>query len=328
MLLVGEGNVGKTSLSAALRDDEFIEGRPFTHGINIQSMVLRQPDASEDTTIRLWDFGGQEVHRITHQFFFSQRALYVVVWKPREGQEQNEVEAWLRRIRLRVGSAAQVLIVATHCADEKYPDLDYPQLQRQFQKYWLAISRLIIGAAMALGKCGKPSRDKQRDFRRWARRSACDGLQSGMRSWNSPALSPRFLSMLSLTCVAAIKLAMRNRAPWRGICMSLARSSIMARMRGCRIFVVLNPEWLTTAISYVLRDDPTREAGGILDHTRLRYIWQSEAGYPVRYHRYFLRLMEKFDISYRLEDEQRSLIAQLVPYPQAGPAVGFAYSLD
>ena len=54
-------------------------------------------------TVRAWDFGGQEVYRITHQFFFSQRALYLVVWKPREGQEQNEVEGWLRRIRLRVG---------------------------------------------------------------------------------------------------------------------------------------------------------------------------------------------------------------------------------
>ena len=37
-------------------------------------------------------------------------------------------------------------------------------------------------------------------------------------------------------------------------------------------------------------------------------------GYEPRYHPYFLRLMEKFDISYRIEgDETRSLVAQLVP---------------
>jgi internalin A len=103
VLLVGEGNVGKTSLSAALRGEAFVEGRPFTHGIEVKPVVLAHPDATGDITIRLWDFGGQEVYRVTHQFFFSQRALYIVVWKPREGQEQNEVEGWLRRIRLRVG---------------------------------------------------------------------------------------------------------------------------------------------------------------------------------------------------------------------------------
>jgi internalin A len=65
----------------------------------------------------------------------------------------------------------------------------------------------------------------------------------------------------------------------------------------------------------VLDDKATRRAGGVLDHARLRDIWHDgEKGYPARYHPYFLRLMEKFDISYRLEDEPASLVAQLVPY--------------
>jgi internalin A len=84
---------------------------------------------------------------------------------------------------------------------------------------------------------------------------------------------------------------------------------------GLRDIVVLNPEWLTKAISYVLEDDATRQSAGILEHRRLRQVWHDRAdGYEPRYHPYFLRLMEKFDISYRIEgDETRSLVAQLVP---------------
>ena len=82
-------------------------------------------------TVRGWDFGGQEVYRITHQFFFTRRALYVVAWNARQGQEQDEVEGWLRRIRLRVGRDARALLVATHCA-ERRPELDYPHLERTF----------------------------------------------------------------------------------------------------------------------------------------------------------------------------------------------------
>ena len=94
---------------------------------------------------------------------------------------------------------------------------------------------------------------------------------------------------------------------------------------GLRDIVVLNPEWLTKAISYVLEDEATRQAEGILDHARLRQIWGDRAGYESRYYPYFLRLMEKFDISYRIEgDETRSLVAQLVPLQRPSLALQHA----
>jgi GTPase SAR1 family protein len=316
VLLVGEGNVGKTSLSAALRDDAFIEGRPFTHGINIETLLLPHPGTRQRMTIRLWDFGGQEVYRITHQFFFSQRALYVIVWKPREGQEQNEVEGWLRRIRLRVGSVAQVLIVATHCADEKYPDLDYPQLQRQFPEMLVGnfavdnrtghgIAKLRKAIAKHVAKLPQMG---QKISSRWI------AVQNEIRELadSGPQISfDDFLDRCRLHDISDEESGTLARYMHE-----LGQIVYYGDDEGLQDFVVLNPEWLTTAISYVLRDDPTRESGGILDHTRLRLIWHGSTGYPARYHRYFLRLMEKFDISYRLEDEQRSLIAQLVPYPR------------
>jgi internalin A len=61
---------------------------------------------------------------------------------------------------------------------------------------------------------------------------------------------------------------------------------------------------------------------GVLEHRRLRQIWYDHgiAGrerYDPRLHPFFLRLMEKFDVSYRLEDvPDSSLVAQLVPEVQ------------
>ena len=130
LLVVGEGNVGKTSLVAAFRGTSFVNDRPTTHGIQISPLILQHPNLDLDMTLRAWDFGGQEVYRVSHQFFFTRRALYLVVWNPREGQEQDEVEGWLRRrIRLRVGRNAHILLAATHCED-RLPELDYPQLRR------------------------------------------------------------------------------------------------------------------------------------------------------------------------------------------------------
>jgi internalin A len=94
---------------------------------------------------------------------------------------------------------------------------------------------------------------------------------------------------------------------------------------GLRDIVVLDPEWLTRAISRILEDVSTKQADGVLDHARLREIWDYQ-GYSALDGRYFLRLMEEFDISYRLDD-MHSLVAQLVPFDrpplpwQAGSAL-------
>ena len=83
---------------------------------------------------------------------------------------------------------------------------------------------------------------------------------------------------------------------------------------GLRNIVVLNPEWLTKAISHVLEDDATRKAGGILDHARLRQIWNDHAVGIVS----LSPLLPPVDgeVRYLLPDrgdETRSLVAQLVP---------------
>jgi Leucine-rich repeat (LRR) protein/GTPase SAR1 family protein len=316
VLLVGEGNVGKTSLSAALRGDAFVERRSFTHGIEIRPLVLPHPGQGVDMTVRLWDFGGQEVYRVTHQFFFSPRGLYLIVWNPREGQEQNDVEGWLRRIRLRAEQDARALVVATHCPDDQRPDLDYPRLQQLFPQ-------LLAGHFDVDNETGHGIGQLQKAI-------AC---QAALLPQMGQLISARWIAVRQEVADLARSEPQISFEAFTAICQQHGVdgeevSTLAALMHDAgqiiyygegdslRDFVVLNPEWLTKAISYVLRDNPTRIAAGELDHARLKEIWQDRQdgpGYSSRYHRYFLRLMEKFDISYRLE-EHRSLVAQLVPY--------------
>ena len=99
----------------------------------------------------------------------------------------------------------------------------------------------------------------------------------------------------------------------------LGRIIYYSEYEGLEKLVVLKPEWLTRAISFVLEDDVTAQDKGILQHERLKAIWNDPKRtkadrYPAKLHPYFLRLMEKFDISYRYEDRQESLVGQMVPY--------------
>jgi internalin A len=317
VMLVGEGNVGKTSLVAALHDEEFVSNRDTTHGIEIRSLSLRHPTRLLHMTLRTWDFGGQEVYRITHQFFFSKRALYLLVWSAREGQEQDEVEGWLSRIRLRVAGEASTIIIATHCS-ERNAEIDMSRLQQLYPGFIAGMheidNRTALGIAqlrqkIALEAARLPQMG-QLISPRWI--ATRDDLER--RAGTTPQIS---FSAFNEIC-RQHGVADREVRTLAELLHDLGQIIYYGDDEGLRDIVVLDPEWLTRAISYVLEDKLTREAAGMLDHRRLSSIWSRALGgtaYPAQYHRYFLRLMEKFDVSYRMADnEQASLVAQLVPH--------------
>ncbi|WP_175471885.1 COR domain-containing protein [Geodermatophilus telluris] len=313
LLLVGEGEVGKSSLLARMRGESFIEGRSTTHGIEIRRLELDHPSlVGSQIVLNAWDFGGQEIYRITHQFFFSRRCMYLVVWNPRQGREANEVEDWVRRIRLRVGEDAKVLIVATH-SDIRRPELDYNSLRSRFPT-------IIVGNHAIDSKSGSGLQELRSSL---AQESSLLPQMGELlsRKW---ALARQEILGLPEPQISHFEFSTVAIKHGLGIDETTALAALLHDLghivhygddAGLKDIVVLQPEWLTKAIGYVLEDVGTREAGGILDHTRLREIWQSaEDDYPERYYPYFLRLMEKFDVSYRLPNTHASLIGQLVPY--------------
>ena len=82
--------------------------------------------------------------------------------------------------------------------------------------------------------------------------------------------------------------------------------------------VVLKPQWLTKAIGFVLEDRATAEREGILPDGHLTQVWrdhafEGEPRYDPNVYPFFLRLMEKYDVCYRLTDGKASLVAQHVP---------------
>ncbi|MBB4981459.1 COR domain-containing protein [Streptomyces nymphaeiformis] len=332
LILVGEGNIGKTSMIEALRGNPFVEGRPTTHGIEIHTFKVRdehseekEEEEGEEVTIRSWDFGGQEVYRITHQFFFSKGALYLVVWRPREGQEANFVEDWLKRIKIRCGENARVLLVSTYADEGRSPEIDYSQLRRKY-------GDILAGSLAIDSKSGKGIRELktklavmahtlprmgERISRRWL-----DVQEELLRS-DSPyvkrATFDRICDRHNVDELEAEAIA--------PLLNDLGYIVYYPDDQELRDILILQPEWLTKAISCVFEDPETRQNQGILSHASLARIWGGgEIGYDEKLHPYFLRLMEKFDVSYRIPEEDASLIAQLVPYvkpeftwPDSGP---------
>ncbi|MBK9601747.1 MAG: hypothetical protein IPO36_07870 [Anaerolineales bacterium] len=330
LVLVGEGNVGKTTLLKALKGkagEAPQEHEPTTHGVEIDIHGLRLPHPAQDGVeiqLNAWDFGGQDVYRVTHQFFFSRRSLYLLVWEPRRGVQQGQVEDWLNMIRLRVGDDARVIIVSTHCkTGERIARIDQPVFKQQY-------GDMIVGFHEVDSLVPDEATGEMvgiAELKKVIAEHASKLEQMGMgfnRDWKAARdellarPEPRIsFDAFSGVC-AARGLSGIDTETLAHLMHDLGYIVHYSDDEKLRDDVILKPEWLTKAIGFVLEDRATHEMDGVLPDSRLYQVWhdhpfKNEPALQPDLYPFFLRLMEKYDVSYRLLDGKASLVAQHVP---------------
>lgn len=334
LILVGEGGVGKSSLLGALRAEAWIEDRSTTHGVEIKTVSLTAPETGVELTLNGWDFGGQPVYRPTHQLFFSAPAVYLVVWEPRKGPEQGFVSYWTKLIKLRSyneqrpNEQPRVLIVATHGGPkERQAHIDEQALRELFGDLIVGfyhvdsfngdgldtLKQAIAKTAAAIPQVGRKVPGS------WKR--VIDALKQ--RSEQDAYISyGQFTEICQEQQVSQFTTEIYAR-----ILNELGYIIHYGDDEGLKDVVILRAEWLSKAISFVLEDRVVKEHNGLIHHSRLGELWNdpakpAEERYPPALHPIFLRLMERFDLSYRVvlpsigqdtEPPDTSLIAQLVP---------------
>jgi len=328
LILVGEGEVGKTCLMDALLGKEW-QDHPSTHGIEIQQVKVTDAETKKEIKLNGWDFGGQRVYRPTHQLFFSSPAVYLVVWKPREGPQQGFVKEWIQLVKRREPSA-KIIVVATHGGpQQRQPDIDRQELWDLFSKetvvdfFWVdskpdengkrkGIEELKLAIAKGAADLPEVGRSVPKSFQ---------DVREALKEKNAPYLP---LDEVLAIChehkmddeIADLFIKISHR---------LGHLTHYENDPTLRDIVILRPDWLATAMSYVLDDEETRKAHGLVKFSRLGQLWSdpsrpAETRYPKDLHEIFLRLMERFDLSYRVAGLSKnegidpvSLIAQLVP---------------
>jgi hypothetical protein len=263
--------------------------------------------------------------------FFSAPAVYLVVWKPREGPQQGFVKEWIQLVKRREPSA-KILVVATHGGpQQRQPDIDRQELWDLFGKETV-IDFFFVDSKPAANGNRKGIAELKEAIAHVAATLPEVG-RSVPKSFQDvrEALQARNVPYLPLDEVLAICRAhkMDDEIARLFITIShrLGHLTHYQHDPALRDIVILRPEWLATAISYILDDEVTRAAHGLVRFSRLNHLWDDPTSaaaqrdrYPATLHPIFLRLMERFDLSYRVADstprgesDPQSLIAQLVP---------------
>lgn len=342
LLLVGEGEVGKSTLLRALRGETFLGEKVLkqTQGVELAELPLPMGTKEPEVTLNAWDFSGQDPVRDTHQIFFTQPAIYLLVFKARTGTNVQTLIDWLWLIKHRTKSHAKVLIVGTEVGAGRAQVDDLDRVWRLFggkegmlieeEIHYVECNEKHTGGQIGIpelrakllriindtpGFCQVVSQDmlnvrqkvdaerEQRHFMEWSEfENLCHQKGKGLQREHVPAFARQQHEIGKLVWID------------RGI---LAQK------------VILAPDWLGKALAYIFqpRQDGTEAAlGGIATQRQIDVEWQMprrfgteghvEPPLDTKMYPIFRAFMAEFDLWHPVDpesrgDERRYLIPKL-----------------
>jgi internalin A len=321
LILVGRGEVGKTSLVTRLVRGTFNPNERKTEGIQITKWPVML-GGNESVLIHVWDFGGQEIMHATHQFFLTDRSLYLLVLNGREGGEDADVEYWLRSIKSFGGDSPVIIVLNKFLShpfainkrglEEKFPgriraviptdcespfglqDLRdtilrevgaLPDLRTPFPESWFEIKERLGIAS-----------DNYITFERY--QQICSELGEG-----KPESQENLAEILHRL----------------GIALNYKDDPRLSDTH------ILNPHWVTNGIYTILNSPHVAKQNGEVSLSDLGRILDPRT-YPTKMHEFLLGLMKKFELCFRFPDprDQSFLVPQLLGKEQPEEVASFS----
>jgi internalin A len=300
LILVGRGAVGKTSIVNRLVHKTFNEEKK-TQGIKITEWPLTVGRKKEDVRLNVWDFGGQEIMHATHQFFLTERSLYLLVLSGREGGEEAEAEYWLKLIQS-FGGDSPVVVVLNKIKEHPF-DVNRNALQYKypFIREFIRTDCKSGTGIVQLRRLIEHETDRLEHLRD-AFPAAWFSIKDRLAAMSR--LKKNYLSFDEYRQECA-RLGEEDPKAQESLAFYLHSLGIAlnykddARLKDTH---VLNPHWVTNGIYKILNADRLEKQKGEIRLSHLSKILDKRK-YPVKMHRFLLDLMKKFELCFSFPGE-------------------------
>ncbi|CAK8717729.1 C-terminal of Roc (COR) domain-containing protein [Candidatus Electrothrix laxa] len=329
MLIVGEGETGKTTLWNLLQNPDHPvpdKRQKSTVGIQIkEGWEFQHLDRPDDTFyVNLWDFGGQEIQYMTHQFFLTRRSFYVLLADAR--REAANFPYWLDIINLlgrdpEEEAKLPVLVVLNEkgnrnpkmpydpeIVEEQYPGLEIIKRDIDFQE---KEDRRLESLTRTIQEilCRQIAHLPIKIPRLW------DEVRAEIKSLQKTKnhiCHEQFVQICT-------QHGLTEREQQDDISQLFHDLGLILHFREPTLedFIVLNPEWAVNAVYTILENDDVKDINqGRFNQELLRMIW-TEKGFSAEERGKLLNLMLKdgLEVCFRAtENNEEIFIApQLLP---------------
>jgi Leucine-rich repeat (LRR) protein/GTPase SAR1 family protein/CHAT domain-containing protein len=301
-LIVGEGGAGKTSLAKKIKNENYnlFSNEKSTQGIEVIRWQFTQPNG-KDFRVNIWDFGGQEIYHQTHQFFLTERSLYALVADTRK--ENTDFYWWLKVIEL-LSDNSPVLIIKNEKQDRQC-EVNERQLRGEFTNLKEAlptnlatnrglpeIKQAIQDYISRLPHIGTPLP------KLWVRvRSALENYPRDYISFYEYENLCRVNNLTDRKDMLRLSRYLHDL----GVCLHFQDDSTLKH------YVILKPEWGTTAVYKVLDNENVVKNLGCFHQDNLKDIWKDREYADMRDE--LLQLMMRFKLCYPIPNRPGNYIA-------------------
>lgn len=318
LLIVGQGDAGKTSLKRKLlhTDNPMPETGDTTRGIEIDTLAFKTT-AGKNFDLRIWDFGGQNIQHYAHQFFLSDSSLYALVHNQRK--ENTNFRYWLNIIEL-LGKSSPVIIVLNEVEGHQGDLETYASIKARFANVESPAHHVNIKQAKT-------------DERFAVLKKQLEALASDPEKL--PHLSKfrpvSFIQVRNRMEALAKTIQYISWQAYQAICTDAGvddealmqdYSKTMTVLGICLHFaedmelkdtVFLNPKWIIDALFALLYNEKVTAQNGEFCETDTSAIWSEEVYRSM--HSKLVRLMENFELCYRIEgsEPRKYLVPQRLP---------------
>ncbi|MDH6303848.1 small GTP-binding protein [Parabacteroides sp. PF5-5] len=305
IIILGDKGAGKTCLARRLKDpDAFMtEGHESTRGVDTTEWQL----PNEQMNIHIWDFAGHTVTHAAHQFFLSERSLYIIVLN---GRKEEEPEYWLDHMKNYGGNSEAIILVNKF--DNHTPDIPINSLR---DKYPILKDRGFYIFSI----------DKDKDDLNIFRERVAEYIRT-KPSWNNQLIPENYYNvktaleeLFATTGKENIKKEdFEKIAKENGVDNSAELLQNLHALGVCLWYkdieefdtLVLNPEWISHGVYKVINWVHEQKKHSISLQQFKEVFSDEDAGrYPENKHKDIFKLMKKYELAYEYRSNgERCLI--------------------
>jgi small GTP-binding protein len=311
ILILGDKGAGKTCLARRLKDPsaEMTKEEESTPGVDTSVWKLEK----ENVNIHIWDFAGHTVTHAVHQFFLSERCLYINVFDGRT-DGNNRWEYWLDHMK-NYGKESKAIILVNR-RDAHAVEVPINKLKEQYP---------------ILDVCTFSIRDDKEDLEKFRQKVA-----------NYIATNPSWSNLLIPESSYKVKKELENlfnngdlnrqelierkdfdaiaekckveKEKIEGLLSDLHALGISLWYKDMEKYntMVLNPEWISNGV-YRIINWTNNQRKHCLEIGEFSQVFEEDSNrYPEDKHRFLFELMKKYELAYEAKEKDMLIIPRLL----------------
>ncbi len=315
IIVIGEAGAGKTTFTRRLQNPTcpMPLDEETTYGVDVADCRFMAHNNNNLKT-RIWDFGGQSIYHGTHQFFFSDKSLYVLIADTRE--EKSDFNYWLNTVEQITGENSPLVILLNR-KHKHYYQIDETGLRSRFG----SIIRRVIDTNLA---------DSSRipELQEIIQHEIESLPQIGYTLPTSWVAIRKQLGEMTEKYISFAEF--RNICKQHGIKDAQVVKIISRLFTNIGVFthfpdedsslhdiIFLDSDWLTKTVYLLLNSEIVKIKQGRISFEDISQIWNNDD--LIFEKNKFIELLKKFSLIYRINGSENYIVPEYLPMLQPYP---------